>query len=74
MNGRFFGACFFIFGTKRSCCSIDDYSSILQQPLGFYSIFTDDADLNLPGGYRHPGSDGSFLWMYKRSTWMSHGS
>ena len=32
MNGRFFGACFFIFGTKRSCCSIDDYSSILQQP------------------------------------------
>ena len=33
MNGRFFGACFFIFGTKRSCCSIDDYSSILQQPL-----------------------------------------
>lgn len=27
MNGRFFGACFFIFfGTKRSCRSIDDYS------------------------------------------------
>ena len=27
MNGRFFGACFFIFfGTKRSCRSKDDYS------------------------------------------------
>lgn len=48
MNGRFFGACFFIFGTKRSCCSIDDYSSILQQPLLKSSALTDPPSSSSP--------------------------
>ena len=53
MKGRFFGACFFIWAQKRSHCSIDDYSSILQQPrlLSMYRttliIFTDFLSLCL---------------------------
>ena len=55
MNGRFFGACFFIFGAKRSCCAIDDYSPILQQPLPIEYILLMDSVFSLSypslGGY-----------------------
>ena len=41
-----------LFGTKRSLCSIDDYSSILQQPL---SVSKAKYSIQITGGnYENP--------------------